>query len=250
VRPLDDAPSPPRSRDALTLVSAGVPRLRVGRWLGRADVAAVVLLPGPEPPSVGDVRAWARRLRTEGYRRVVTSALAPREQAPFLAAGFTVHEQLHLLSHHLHPVPAAPRHVALRRMHRNDREAVLSVDAAAFGDARRFDASALDDAVAATVAGRQRVATDPEGQVTAYAVSGRSRGVGYLQRLAVAPSHHREGLGAALVVDSLRWMRRHGADEALVNTHHGNEPALALYEGLGFRLEGTSLAVLGAELEP
>ena len=243
MRPLDDAPVPFHE-----LLPSGDHLLRVNRWLGRPDVAAVVLYQAPRPPGADDVRRWAEGLRQLGYRQAVTSAMAEPEQAPFLAAGFGVRERLHLLSHALDDVPAAPRRVLLRRPRRAERPGILAVDAAAFGDRWRFDGTALADAIGATPFSRQRIATDDDGAVIAYAVCGRTQARGYLQRLAVAPRARRQGLGAALVVDALRWMRRHGAEQALVNTQYGNEGALALYEGLGFRPEPTRLAVLEVDL--
>ena len=145
-------------------------------------------------------------------------------------------ERLHLLSpcarRRARRAPAgAPAPAAAR-----ERPGILAVDAAAFGDRWRFDGTALADAIGATPFSRQRIATDDEGAVIAYAVCGRTQARGYLQRLAVAPHARRQGLGAALVVDAVpRWMRRHGAEQALVNTQHGNDGALAVYEGLGFR---------------
>ena len=46
------------------------------------------------------------------------------------------------------------------------------------------------------------------------------------------------------MVDGLRWLRRWGAKEVLVNTQEGNEPAVQLYEALGFELRPEGLAVL------
>jgi ribosomal protein S18 acetylase RimI-like enzyme len=45
-------------------------------------------------------------------------------------------------------------------------------------------------------------------------------------------------------------MRRRGVERVVVNTQERNEPALALYESMGFRLQPRGLAVLGRELEP
>src|SRR5205807_216631 len=73
---------------------------------------------------------------------------------------------------------------------------------------------------------------------------------GYLQRLAVHPDRQRAGLGRALTLDGLRWMRRHGGAQAAVNTQVGNEPALALYQRLGFRLKPGGLAVLRRDISP
>ena len=88
--------------------------------------------------------------------------------------------------------------------------------------------------------------TDPARRpaIVGYAVTGRAGPRGYLQRLAVHPDHQRAGLGGALVVDGLRWLRRWGAKEVLVNTQEGNEPAVRLYEALGFELRPEGLAVL------
>ncbi len=50
------------------------------------------------------------------------------------------------------------------------------------------------------------------------------------------------------MLDGLRWMRAYGCAEALVNTHIGNERALALYERLGFYRLPEGLVVLGRSL--
>jgi ribosomal protein S18 acetylase RimI-like enzyme len=82
----------------------------------------------------------------------------------------------------------------------------------------------------------------------AYAVTGRAGPRGYLQRLAVDPPAQGVGVGAALVVDGLRWLRRWGAKEVMVNTQEGNAAAVRLYERLGFRLQADGLAVLRRSL--
>ncbi len=87
-----------------------------------------------------------------------------------------------------------------------------------------------------------------EDGLLAYAVTGRAGHHGYLQRLAVDPSVRREGYGRAIVLDGLRWLRRHGATQALVNTQCDNAPALALYQSCGFRELPTGLCVMGRSL--
>ena len=49
-----------------------------------------------------------------------------------------------------------------------------------------------------------------------------------------SPEHQHQGHGLSLVTDSLRWMARWRVQRALVNTHIGNDAALALYHRLGF----------------
>lgn len=52
-----------------------------------------------------------------------------------------------------------------------------------------------------------------------------------IDRLMVAPTVHRRGIGKALVSEVLR---RAGAKETIVSTGSENAPARSLYEGLGF----------------
>ncbi|MBV8235427.1 MAG: GNAT family N-acetyltransferase, partial [Acidimicrobiia bacterium] len=51
------------------------------------------------------------------------------------------------------------------------------------------------------------------------------------------------------VSDALRWVRRHGAARAVVNTQLGNAGALALYTRAGFREQPGGLAVLRRALD-
>ncbi len=230
------------------LLRWGAEHLRLSPW--RGDVTVGQLTPAPDaPPPSGDAIAHAVDVATlRGYRDVVTSALGPTEQRAFLATGFHVRERLHLLSRGVREVP--PRLDApLRKGRRGDRAAVAAVDATAFRPFWHLDEVGLADALAATPASRLTVAT-VDGEVVGYAISGRAGRRGYLQRLAVDPARRGAGLGSALVVDGLRWMRRWGADQALVNTQTDNEAALALYLALGFRLEPGGLAVLGRPLAP
>jgi ribosomal protein S18 acetylase RimI-like enzyme len=225
------------------LLPGSDPRLRVAPWRGDPRVAQVT--PGRGRPTATAVLRALEQLASTGFTSVLTSALARADQPPFLDAGFEVHERLHLLVRSLDDLPRTGP-ADLRRAHHADRSAVLAVDAAAFPRFWRLDGPGLQDALAATPSARFRVATEPSrhGGVVGYAVTGRAGPRGYLQRLAVHPDVQRNGLGAALVVDGLRWLRRWGAKEVLVNTQEGNDPAVRLYEALGFRLQPEGLAVL------
>lgn len=237
------------------LVEWGRERARVRPW--HADESAAYLLPFPDAPSlsIGFLRRCLDILVERGFTTVLTPALAPSQRHPFLAVGFEEHEQLHLLTHDLVGLPRATRSWRrgtdhrLRRGHAGDHARVLEIDAAAFPRFWHLDAAGLGEALAATPRTRFRVGVS-SGAVVAYAIGGRAGRQGYLQRLAVHPAHQRAGLGSTLVLDSLRWMRRHGARHVVVNTQVENEPALSLYERLGFRLQPTGLAVLRHELTP
>ncbi len=58
---------------------------------------------------------------------------------------------------------------------------------------------------------------------------------GIFHRLAVAPNHRREGLGALVMDDVLKLLRGLGCDCVRCDTSEHNVAALALYERLGFR---------------
>jgi GNAT superfamily N-acetyltransferase len=231
----------------LQTVQLGTGRLRVGPWRGDHRTAYVVPLPEGGPPHAARVRRFLGELRASGYEAALTAALSPIEQGPFLEAGFTEHERLHLLAHNLLALPEAPP-ASLRRARRSDRRTILAVDAAAFPMFWRLDDDALDDAVAATPQSRFRVGLDSDRAAAGYAVTGRAGTRGYLQRLAVHPRAQGAGMGSALVVDGLRWLRKRGACEALVNTQEGNERAVELYEHLGFHRRPGGLAVLRHDL--
>jgi len=192
----------------------------------------------PGVVTVDGVRALCGSLADRGVHHVVTNAMSIPEATPFREAGFRVRDELDLLSRPLDDVP--PRGTATRRA--RDRAAVLELDHLAFGS-DAFDHAALDAAVRATPAVRFRVAGPPPAPL-GYAVTGAAGRRGYVQRLAVHPDARRRGIGAALLVDGLRWARRRGARDAVVNTDRTNRAARALYEAYGFADLPTGLVVL------
>jgi ribosomal protein S18 acetylase RimI-like enzyme len=244
----------------LDTVQWGADRLRVGPWRGDHRVAYVAPAPG-RPPDAASIRQCVAELHDHGYESVLTSALSPAEQRPFLTCGFTAHEHLHLLRHPLDRsgplLPDLTHHhrgssgarppTRTRRGRRRDGDAVLEVDHLAFSSFWRFDRAGLDDARNATPVSRFRVAVEG-GALVGYAVTGRAGPISYLQRLAVHPDAQRRGVATMLVGDALQWARRRGARSMLVNTQEQNRPAVALYERLGFALEPEGLDVLELDL--
>ena len=187
----------------------GADRLLVASWRGEEGVALLTPRPDHARPGPGHDPAAGRRAAGRGVHRAVTSALAPTEadrvprrrlRGPGAAA------------------PAAPRprtrsrgplDVALRRGRRSrprrrarrgppGLRAVLA--------ARRPRAARRDRRHAVEpVPGGRRI---PRWSATPSGAGPASRG--YLQRLAVDPIRHREGVGTASSPTASRWLRRHG----------------------------------------
>jgi ribosomal protein S18 acetylase RimI-like enzyme len=55
-----------------------------------------------------------------------------------------------------------------------------------------------------------------------------------VHNLAVEPAYRRRGLATAVLRELLEWGAEHGATTVWLHVQTGNEPALALYDGLGF----------------
>ncbi|HVA43700.1 MAG TPA: GNAT family N-acetyltransferase [Acidimicrobiales bacterium] len=238
------APSP-------QVIRWGAERARCTPWRGDGSLAHLAPASDSQILSTGFVRHCLGRLAGQGYAGVVTSALAPPEQAGFIDAGFGVEQRLHLLAHDLSvlPDPDAPEGVRLRRTRHHDMGAVVGIDRSAFDEFWTMDADALKEATEATPRARFRLAlAEDEAQPAGYAITGKAGNRGYLQRLAVSREMTGRGIGRWLVSDGLRWLKRWGAERCLVNTQEGNQRALDLYERMGFRLQNEGLAVLGTRL--
>lgn len=195
-------------------------------------------------PDRSDVGRWGAIARERGFRSVRTSALFAASAAPFLDEGFVVVDRLALLEADLtgRPTRRPTRRPRTRRLRARDLALAAEIDRRAFGDGWSNDATSLDEIRTATPSHRSRVVgTDP---VVGFAISGRAGRTGYLQRLAVDPEHQGRGLGRALVVDSIGWMRRHAVARALVNTGVDNQAALRLYLSEGFVVRPDELTVL------
>jgi ribosomal protein S18 acetylase RimI-like enzyme len=197
-------------------------------------------------PSAAFIQRCLDILGERGFVRVVTSALSPLEQSGFFAAGFQVAEELHLLARDLDGLPRRPD-IGVIRVSPDARPQVLAVDRAAFSPFWQLDERSLAEALAATPRTRFR-AVPHDGRLVGYAINGRSGARGFVQRLAVLPEVQRQGIGRALLLDGLHWMRRRGVRRAVVNTQVGNDAALSLYHDAGFREEPAGLSVMEAGL--
>ncbi len=220
--------------------------LRISAWPNddlSMTVAQLAPVPGGPLPLPSTIKTTVKHLAADGFEQAITVALAPAEQEPFRDAGFVLHERLHLLVHDMATVPQR-RGPKPRRARREDWPGITATDRAAFTEFWRLGRDGLLHAMAATPVRRLRVVDARDAEVVGYALTGRAGAAGYLQRLAVAPGHQGEGLGRAMAVDALHWLRRHHAERVLVNTQVSNERAYGLYLTLGFVPDPGGLAVL------
>jgi ribosomal protein S18 acetylase RimI-like enzyme len=232
------------------LLRAGGFTARVRPWPGEPGTVHLVTVESTVSPSHAAITGWLNELAGAGVQVVRTGALGPTTQSSYLEMGFTVRQELALLTHSLATVPALPRPsgVRLRRATEADLVTLAMLDRRAFGAQWGLDVTGLVDACHATPSHRLRIAATRASDPAGFAITGRAGRSGYLQRLAVHPARQRMGLARLLVIDGLRWAKRHRCTSVLVNTHVDNDAALGLYRRLDFTELSYRLAVLEKKL--
>ena len=105
--------------------------LRLSPWRGNAQSVQVVVVAGPAP-RLNDVDRLLNYLDHRGVLTVLTTALGPVDQRPFVEAGFTPHEHLLLLERAIEPNVLPARGRRTRPARRQDQDAVLALDEQAF----------------------------------------------------------------------------------------------------------------------
>lgn len=241
------------------LVRRGPSHIRV-LLPSRAGRPATLYLDGSErAPDAGLLRdaLAAARAATHDRQDVVTQALTPAQAQGFLDHGGSVVQQLTVLERghpatsspdrRREPKPGEPKpgEPIVRRARRHDLGVIEWIDLRSFGVDWCFDRSALIDACRVTPSSRFRVALNHRRDVVGFAISGRSRHNGFLQRLAVDPGEQGTGIGRTLVADALSWFDRSSCRVVTVNTRPDNTRAMRLYQSCGFTVTGPGLLQVG-----
>src|SRR6187402_2857927 len=91
--------------DARILVSDGS-LARVRNWPDEPGVVHLVTVDHHAPPSLAAVHGWLDQLADGGTHTVRTGALGPTARVWYLESGFTVRQELALLSHDLRGLPS------------------------------------------------------------------------------------------------------------------------------------------------
>ncbi|MEO7371325.1 MAG: GNAT family N-acetyltransferase [Ilumatobacteraceae bacterium] len=232
------------------ILRAGPLVARVRPWAFEPNVAHLVLYNQTRLPTPTDIIGWIDELRAAGFDTIRTGALGAQAGSRFERLGFEGVQSLILLEHTNISAAAegARSQPGLVRLSTDADADASRVDVAAFGPGWCIDRIGIADVRSATPRHRAR-AVRIDDRLAAYSISGRDGRNGYIQRLAVSPEHQHQGHGESLVSDSLRWMARWRVQRALVNTHIGNEAALALYHRVGFVDLGDRLHVYERRIE-
>lgn len=120
----------------------------------------------------------------------------------------------------------------IRLAESSDIAAISALEVACFGDDAWSEAL-----VRAEVEGEHRtVFVDEHAEdLQAYGSIHLLGDLADLERIAVVPSRHRQGLAAALLTALIRHARERGAARMLLEVADDNAAALGLYESFGFR---------------
>ena len=114
---------------------------------------------------------------------------------------------------------------------RDDLGAILTLERSDFAEPERWsERSWLGELLGEGRTVLLARAQAPAGVVTIATVDR----VADLHRLVVAPAHRRAGVGTALVVAAVEAARRAGVRSVMLEVGYRNEPAIALYQRLGF----------------
>lgn len=236
-----------------SLAAARPARARLGRWPYDDRVAHLVLVDHHMVPTTNDIAEWVAEAGAAGATTVRTGALFPDSTSPFLESGFRVADTLTLLDRAVpdrtpanrspEPIRQASDTIRLRRLRPSMLHEAADIDRRSFSSPWANDASALADIMTATPYHRSR-SVHLDGRMVAFSISGRADRSGYVQRLAVDPSARRRRFAQLLLDDALRWMQRRDVSRVMVNTAADNQPALALYESIGFERQPGALLIL------
>ncbi len=124
-----------------------------------------------------------------------------------------------------------------------DADAVLEINALAFGPFWQYDDSVV---LGWLLTSDRSVLAEVDGRPAAFSITttGLSGSYAHLIRVATAPSYQGQGIGRQLVTDAIHFARGVKAPGLALNTQASNRISRSLYESLGFRQTGHALAVM------
>jgi ribosomal protein S18 acetylase RimI-like enzyme len=220
---------------------------RIAPWPGDPSTVQLQLLDHRILPDEAVLTDLISTIRARGAARIRTGVLFPPAAELCARLGFTTVDTLALLElkrPQLQQIAATapqegPRLAPIGPWSLGQ---TAAVDQAAFGPTWGYDKKAIRSMRSATPMCRAR-SVRADRRIIGYLMAGIGDRTGYIQRLAVLPSHRRQGIARQLVIDAVMWMGEHSVTSVLVNTGIDNEPALHLYRSLGFEMSSEVLTV-------
>lgn len=165
--------------------------------------------------------------------------------------GFTFAEEIVTLrrADRSPPLNVLPEGWQIRHTRADDIPAMTAVDHAAFQPPWQMSMSDIYQAEKVGAHSTVALAPGADGpRVVGYQISTMYFDGSHLARLAVHPSVQGQGVGTALVAETLRYFIRRGLYAMTVNTQLSNTASHRVYEKLGFRHNGYDLPVWMAAL--
>ncbi len=183
-------------------------------------------------------------LRQAGAMGIVCLAPPGWLQDGLARAGFVEEDQVITYAHtETRNRLSAGTAAALRTAGAADTEAILELNALAFGPFWQYD-----DAVVLgwVLTSEHAVVAEIDGRLAGFAVTamGISGNYAHLIRVATHPNYRGRGIGRQLVIDAIHFARDLAAPGLALNTQASNRVSRNLYESLGFRQTGHALAVM------
>ena len=128
-------------------------------------------------------------------------------------------------------ITATPPGYRMSAAHRDDLPAILALERAGFEAEEQWS----ERSWAGELLGEGRTVLLARAEQLLGGIALRTTGeLADLHRLVVAPRHRRSGIGAALTRAGLEAVRHLGAQAVILEVDYANEPAIALYQRLGF----------------
>ncbi|RMF26328.1 MAG: N-acetyltransferase [Chloroflexi bacterium] len=172
---------------------------------------------------LGDAPWLVPALRQQGFQwvnRVITLAWTGREPPSIPTASGTA--------------------IRIRPATRRDIPAVVGVDQAAFPPLWWYSETVLRRAL---LQAHHFLVAERGQKVVGYQFSTLRERHGHIVRLAIHPTHQRQGIGRRLLLEALHMLARAGATEVTVNTQEDNDASRRLYDRLAFHPLGHRVSV-------
>lgn len=198
----------------------------------------------PADPIFTALLAHARSaLLTHGVERV--AVLAHPEWVSDLThrLNFTLYNEIVMMrkSDRTIPAPPAGQAVRIRLATPEDIPALADNDRASFDTIWWYSPASLAHILQAVP---HFIVAEIDDRVVGHAFSDVYGGHGHLIRLVVHPAYQRRGVGAQLLIESLRQQSQLGAYPFTLNTQIDNTASQALYRRYGYQLNGRPVKVM------